>query len=343
MDDYLFSLVLIVAAFLAGWVFYFLVTILLKRWGRAVSLKGFKVSLGELKGPLRYLFPLICISIILPLLRFPEKSRSSVDHYMNILFIALFGWIAVKAVYILRDAILSRYDISVRDNALARGMHTQIRMMANIIGVAVILLTVGIILMTFPSIRHIGVSILASAGIAGIVLGFAAQKTLGNLIAGIQIAIAQPIKLDDVVVIEDEWGWIEEITLTFVVVRIWDLRRLVLPISYFLEKPFQNWTRTSADLLGTVFIYADYTVPVTELRDELTRILQKSPRWNKKANVVQVTNMTEKTVELRALMSSADSPTLWDLRCEVREGLLKFLQERFPGSLPRTRIAMNKE
>ncbi|MDD4940223.1 MAG: mechanosensitive ion channel [Candidatus Omnitrophica bacterium] len=343
MNEYLFSAVLIAGGFLAGWLFYFPVMILLKRWGRAVSLKGFKADLGGLKAPLRYLFPLTGISIVFPLLRLPEKIRLSADHYMNVLFIALFGWVGVKIVYIVRDAILCCYDISARDNAFARSMHTQIRLMANIVGVAVILLTSGIILMTFPGIKHIGVSILASAGIAGIVLGFAAQKTLGNFIAGIQLAIAQPIRLDDVVVIEGEWGWIEEITLTFVVVRIWDLRRLVLPISYFLEKPFQNWTRASADLLGTVFIYADYTVPVGQLRDELTRILRKSPRWDKRANVLQVTNMTEKTVELRALMSSADSPTLWDLRCEVREGMLKFLQESFPGSLPKTRIAMDKE
>jgi len=237
---------------------------------------------------------------------------------------------------------LNHYDISVRDNVRARGMHTQMRMISNIIGVFIVLLTVSFILMSFSEVRHIGASILASAGVLGIVIGFAAQKTLGNLIAGIQIAIAQPIRLDDVVIIEGEWGWIEEITLTFVVVRVWDLRRLVVPISYFLEKPFQNWTRTSADLLGTVFIYADYTVPVKEVRNELTRILESSSKWDKKVNALQVTNATDKTVELRALMSAADSPTAWVLRCEVREKLLEFLQQRFPECLPRMRIEMNK-
>jgi small-conductance mechanosensitive channel len=213
-------------------------------------------------------------------------------------------------------------------------------MITNIINVLIALFTFSFILMTFSEVRHIGVSILASAGIFGVVLGFAAQKTLGNFIAGIQIAIAQPIRLDDVVIIEGEWGWIEEITLTFVVVRIWDLRRMVVPISYFLEKPFQNWTRTSADLLGTVFIYTDYTVPVDEMRKELTRILESSPKWDKKVNVLQVSDTTDRSVELRALMSAADSPTAWDLRCEVREKLLEFLQKRFPGSLPRTRVEM---
>ena len=216
-------------------------------------------------------------------------------------------------------------------------------MITNIIVVGLILLTICFVLMSFSQVRQIGVSLLASAGVLGIVIGFAAQKTLGNLIAGIQIAIAQPIRLDDVVIVEDEWGWIEEITLTFVVIRIWDLRRLVVPIAYFLEKPFQSWTRTSADLLGTVFIYTDYTVPVKEVRSELTRILENSPKWDKKVNGLQVTNVTEKTVELRALMSAADSLTAWDLRCEVREKLLEFLQQRFPECLPRMRIEMNKE
>ena len=277
----------------------------------------------------------------MPLLRLPEKVSGFISHFIQILLIALFGLVAMKIVFILRDAFLNQYDINIRDNVRARGMHTQMRMISNIIGVGIVLLTVSFILMSFSEVRSIGVSILASAGVVGVVIGFAAQKTLGNLIAGIQIAIAQPIRLDDVVVIENEWGWIEEITLTFVVVRIWDLRRLVVPISYFLEKPFQNWTRTSADLLGTVLIYTDYTVPVKEVRDELTRILESSPKWDKKVNVLQVTNTTEKTVELRALMSAADSPAAWDLRCEVREKLLEFLQQRFPECLPRIRIEMN--
>jgi small-conductance mechanosensitive channel len=174
-------------------------------------------------------------------------------------------------------------------------------------------------------------------------LGFAAQKTLGNIIAGIQIALAQPIRLDDVVIVENEWGWIEEITLTYVVIRVWDLRRLIIPISYFVEKPFQNWTRTSADLLGSVYIYTDYTIPVGEMRSELTRIVENNPLWDKKVNTLQVTNATETTIELRALMSASDSPTAWRLRCEVREKLLEFLQEKFPGSLPRTRVEFNKK
>jgi len=216
------------------------------------------------------------------------------------------------------------------------------RVIQRMITTVIIVLTVAFMLMVFPRVRQIGVSLLASAGILGVVLGFAAQKALGNFIAGIQIALAQPMRIDDVVIVEGEWGWIEEIALTYVVVRIWDLRRLVVPISHFIEKPFQNWTRVSADILGSVFVYADYTVPVEAVRRELTRLLEQSKRWDRKVNVLQVTELKEHTVELRALMSAADSPTAWDLRCEVREGLLRFLQEKHPGALPRTRVELEK-
>jgi len=340
MSDYLFSGILIASSLTVGWILYLLLLFLLKR--RDGFFKGLKADLRHLKRSLRFLIPVLCVSEVIPLLRLSERVHLFIGDFIRILLIALFGWVAIKIIYIFRDALLNRYNINTRNNVRARSVHTQMRVITNIIVVVIVVLTVSFILMSFPQVRHIGVSILASAGILGIVIGFAAQKTLGNFIAGIQIAIAQPIRLDDVVIIEEEWGWIEEITLTFVVVRIWDLRRMVVPISYFLEKPFQNWTRTSADLLGTVFIYADYTVSVKEVRNELTRILENSSKWDKKVNVLQVTNTTDKTVELRALMSAVDSSTMWDLRCEVRENLLEFLQQRFPECLPRIRIEMNK-
>ncbi len=338
MKDYLFSGILLICTYGAGWILYLIVVTLLNRWGRAISLRSFKISLELLKHPLRFLIPTFCILTVISSLRVTEKERLLIGYFANTIFIALTGWLLIKIVHILRDAILSRYNIQVRDNAAARGIHTQMRMLANIANAVIVLLTVSFILMSIPGAGHIGVSILASAGIAGIVIGFAAQKTLGNLIAGIQIAIAQPIRLDDVVIIENEWGWIEEINLTFAVVRIWDLRRLIVPISYFLEKPFQNWTRTNAKLLGTVLIYSDYNLPIEEIRNELSRVLKESHLWDKKANALQVTNITEKTVELRALMSAADSSALWDLRCEVREKLLEFLQKRFPECLPKLRV-----
>jgi small-conductance mechanosensitive channel len=184
----------------------------------------------------------------------------------------------------------------------------------------------------------LGASLLASAGIASVVIGFAAQKSLSNLIAGFQIAFTQPLRLDDVVIVEKEWGRVEEITLTYVVVRIWDLRRLVLPITYFIEKPFENWTRTSSDILGTVFLYADYSANVEAVRNELTRVLKGAPLWDGKVGLLQVTNTSEKTIELRALMSARDASDAFDLRCLVRESLVAFLQRETPQALPKNRV-----
>ena len=204
------------------------------------------------------------------------------------------------------------------------------------------ILALAAILMTFDKVRQLGASILASAGIAGIIVGLAAQRSIATLLAGIQIALTQPIRIDDVVIVENEWGRIEEITLTYVVVRIWDLRRLIVPITYFIEKPFQNWTRISADLLGTVFLYTDYTVPIQAVREELRRILEGSEKWDRRVCVLQVTDTTERTVQLRALVSAADSSKAWDLRCEVREKLVDFLQKNYPHALPRVRAEIDE-
>jgi small-conductance mechanosensitive channel len=196
--------------------------------------------------------------------------------------------------------------------------------------------------MNFDKVRQLGTTILASAGIVGIVLGFASQRSIALLFAGFQVALTQPIRIDDVVIVENEWGRIEEITLTYVVVRIWDKRRLVVPISYFIEKPFQNWTRVSADLLGTVYLYCDYTVPVQAIREELQRILEGSEEWDKEVCSVQVTDATERTMAVRALMSSADASLLWTLRCRVREQLIDFIRREFPESLPRFRAELDR-
>ncbi|MDP8266405.1 MAG: mechanosensitive ion channel [Candidatus Aceula meridiana] len=341
-SDLLFSTITIAIALFAGAIIYFIAMFIFKRWSRIVILKRVKIRPEQMKGALRSLIPAVCVLIAFPILRFSEGLQAFISHIVTLWIIASIGWLAIRVIHMVFEAILENYDMKAKDNLAARQVFTQIRLIENIIDVGIFVLTIAFMLMSFPHVRQIGISLLASAGVLGIILGFAAQKTLGNFIAGIQIAIAQPIRLDDVVIIENEWGWIEEITLTFVVVRIWDLRRLVVPISYFLEKPFENWTRASADLLGSVFVYTDYTVSVEKVRNELTRILENSPKWDKKVNVLQVTNATEKTVELRALMSAADSPTAWGLRCEVREKLLEFLQQRFPECLPRIRIEMNK-
>ena len=238
---------------------------------------------------------------------------------------------------ILDDFVLTQYKIDVKDNLKARKIKTQLQVFKRIVIFVVGIIALATMLMTFETVRQLGTNILASAGIIGIIVGVAAQRTLATLLAGIQLAVTQPIRLDDVVIVENEWGRIEEITLTYVVVRIWDLRRLILPITYFIEKPFQNWTRATADILGTVSLYADYTVPIQAVREELHRILQNSELWDRKAWGLQVTNASERTIELRALMSSLDASDAWNLRCDVREKLIEFIRGNYPDSLPKIR------
>lgn len=252
-------------------------------------------------------------------------------------------WFIIVALRIAKTRLLLKYDVTAQDNLNARKRYTQYTILENIVIFIIVILAIGIALMTFESIRAVGVSLLTSAGIAGIILGFSAQKAIGTLLAGIQIAITQPIRIDDVVIVDGEWGRIEEINLTYVVVKIWDKRRLVVPSTYFIENTFQNWTRESADILGTVFIYTDYIVSFDALREELTRLLKSSPHWDGNVNVLQVTDVKESTIEIRALMSAKDSGTAWDLRVFIREKLISFLQEKYPESLPKTRITLQGE
>ncbi len=343
MSDLMYSFTAMGIAILTASIAYFIMAILMKRWERLTVAGNITLKMSCLKRPLRLLIPSFLLSVSFSFSKLDKELLSYLNHAANILVIIAAGWLAMKIITMLKEGLLTKYDIEAADNLAARRVHTQLDIIEKVINAVVLGLTLACVLMTFPRIRQIGVSMLASAGVLGIVLGFATQKTLGNFIAGIQIAITQPIRIDDVVIVENEWGWIEEIALTYVVVRIWDLRRLVVPISYFNEKAFQNWTRISADLLGTVYLYADYTVPVRKIRDELTRLLNNSKHWDKKVNVLQVTNMTERAVELRALMSAKDSPTAWNLRCEIREKLLEYMQKNFPGALPKTRVELNRK
>ncbi|GMQ25432.1 hypothetical protein Aoki45_21140 [Algoriphagus sp. oki45] len=251
-------------------------------------------------------------------------------------------WTLLVGTGIAKREFLKNYDINQEDNLKARKIYTQLNILQKVANCIILLFGVGLILISFESIRQIGVGLFASAGVAGIIIGFSAQKAIGTLIAGIQIAFAQPFRLDDAVVVEGEWGWIEEINLTYVVVRLWDQRRLVLPTTYFLEKPFQNWTRTSADIIGSVFIHTDYTVSFEEMRKELDRILESTPLWDKKVKVLQVTEAKERTVESRILVSAKNSPTAWDLRVYVREKMIEFLQKNYPESLPKSRVTLDQ-
>jgi small-conductance mechanosensitive channel len=225
--------------------------------------------------PLQWIVILLVVRVVGKLPNIETSVPEAAVHTLAIVLIALVCWLLVRMTYVLEDYVISRFDISVRDNLKARKIHTQFKVLKRIAIIVVSILAFGTILMTFDKVRQLGTAILASAGVVGIVVGMAAQRTIATFIAGLQIAITQPVRVDDVVIVENEWGRVEEITLTYVVVKIWDLRRLIVPITYFIEKPFQNWTRISADILGTVFIYTDYTVPVDAV-DRLHSILTKS-------------------------------------------------------------------
>ncbi|KPQ15536.1 MAG: small-conductance mechanosensitive ion channel [Algoriphagus marincola HL-49] len=291
---------------------------------------------------------LVTLVLVLAKIYFREESAnwtgiiSVLPHVNTILIILGFTWCLLVLTGILKRVFLKQFDISQENNLRARKVYTQLNILQKIVNFIIIILGIGLILVSFEPIRKIGVGLFASAGVAGIIIGFSAQKAIGTLVAGIQIAFAQPFRLDDAVVVEGEWGWIEEINLTYVVVRIWDQRRLVLPTTYFLEKPFQNWTRTSADIIGSVFIYTDYSVPFDALREELDRILENTPLWDKKVKVLQVTDAKERTVESRILVSAKNSPTAWDLRVHVREKMIEFLQKNYPTALPRTRVVLEE-
>ena len=284
------------------------------------------------------------LPLLAPILGAPALSSTPavtdvVRHATGLLLIGFVAFVLFQVVDAVAAFVLKQHRLDVSDNLQARAIHTQVVVLKKVAVTAIGIFTVASMLMVFDSVRQFGASILASAGVAGIVIGFAAQRSIATLLAGFQIALTQPIRVDDVVIVENEWGRIEDITLTYVVVRVWDLRRLIVPINYFIEQPFQNWTRASADILGTVFLYVDYTVPVDALRAELTRILKASPYWDGKVNVLQVTDAKEHVLQLRALASAADASLAWDLRCDIRELLVAFIQREYPDSLPRLRAS----
>jgi len=256
------------------------------------------------------------------------------------LFILATAFLSVAVLKYGKRLLLKQYNLEKEDNLTSRKVYTNVNILEKVIIFVIIIIAFGLILLSFEGVRKIGYGLFASAGIAGIIIGLSAQKVVGALLAGIQIAITQPFRIDDAVVVEGEWGWIEEINLTYVVVRIWDKRRLVLPCSYFLEKPFQNWTRTNADIIGTVFLYTDYNIPFDALRTELDAILESTPLWDQKVKVLQVTDSKEQTVESRILVSAKNSPTCWDLRVLVREKMIEFIQQNYPDSLPKTRVLL---
>jgi len=343
LEPHLLAIAILAASALAGLVVANITNAILRKAAAGNERDLFNTIAHRIRGPIRLFVPLVGLIVILPLLDLPEPTQTFADHAFKILMILDVSWFAIRILAAAETTLLAQYPLSVEDNLKARKVHTQIRVLRRVITVVLAVLGISAVLISFEPVRQLGTTILASAGVLGIVLGIAAQRTLGLVIAGLQVALAQPIRIDDVVIVENEWGRIEEITLTFVVVKIWDQRRLVVPITYFIEQPFQNWTRRTAELIGTVYLYTDYSVPVPALREELHRLLSESSHWDRKVSVLQVTGATERSLELRALMSAGSSPVLWDLRCEIREKLLDYLQREHPEALPRTRAELLRD
>ncbi len=268
------------------------------------------------------------------------EHRDGLLHAMGILLILAGAWLTATSLIALEGVAESRFRIDVPDNRAARRIRTRVVMLRRVTIAAVVIVAVGLILMTFPQVKVVGASLLASAGLIGIVVAVAAQSVLGNVIAGLQLAFSDAIRIDDVVVVEREWARIEEITLTHVVLHIWDDRRLILPTSYFATKPYENWTRTKSEVLGTVELDVDWDTPVHELRDELRRFVEANDLWDGRVCVLQVTDAVGGMIRLRALVSGGDAPSLWDLRCLVREHMVGWVRDKRPAALPRTRVEM---
>jgi small-conductance mechanosensitive channel len=308
---------------------------------RALATRPFLGSwLNRTRGPFRLAFVTIAIALVLPAVSFNAEVAESLGALLRIVFVLLLGWMALIAVDITAAVYLARFRLDSEDNQLARKHVTQVRVLKRVISTIVVVITVGAALMTFDAVRQIGISLFASAGLAGIVVGLAARPVLSNLIAGLQLAMTQPIRIEDSVVVENESGAIEEITSTYVVVRLWDLRRMVVPLSYFIEKPFQNWTREGSALLGTVLLYLDYAAPIEAIRAKAEEIVAQSKLWDGKVIKVQVTDARERTLEVRVLLSAGNAGAAFDLRCEVREKLIAFLLAEYPHALPRERAEL---
>ncbi len=336
------NIILIAVAIILG----FIIKTVLSAFIRRNSEEGKSFSLVQsiithLGGPLSYFIPLFILNILVPLMQLPPMVMHRLSKAVEIGLIITFSWLLIRSIKVVQDYVLHRFDYAKADNLRERKIRTQLVYLRQVLTGLIILLTIAAVLLSFSAMRRIGAGLLTGVGIGGIVVGFAAQRSLANLLAGFQIAFTQPIRIDDVVVVEGEWGRVEEITLTYVVVMIWDERRLILPITYFIEKPFQNWTRTGSNIIGTVFVYADYNLPVDQLRLELDRLVKDHPLWDGRVKAMQLTNTTDSVIEIRSLVSAHNSGAAFELRCFVREGLVAFINREYPHCLPRNRTELD--
>jgi small-conductance mechanosensitive channel len=307
------------------------------RRSRAGKAAFTKLLVLRAANPTRFAIVLLALAAVVPVSGLPSATQQQFIAPLTSLFILLVGWSCLAAVGLAGDLYLDRFKTGF-DDALARKHVTQVRLLRRAAQVLMALITVGAAMMTLPAIRQYGVSLFASAGAAGIVVGLAARPLLSNLLAGIQIAITQPVKIEDSVVINNEWGWVEDITSTYLVVRTWDWRRLIVPLSWFLEQPIQNWTRETTTIIGQVRFYVDYRTPIEDLRQELDRLIHASKLWDGNVATLQVVEANETTIQIRVLATSSDAGRSWDLQCELREKMIAYLQREHPDCLPRRRI-----
>jgi small-conductance mechanosensitive channel len=335
--DFLIPLSAIAAGFVAALLFR-LITL---RYARRRDSKTAAALARHTTGPLLLLLPVFLARLVQPMLHLEPAVAPTVRHAGTLLLILCFGWLLISLISVLDEYLRERLASgAVRDERRAKRILTRVGILDRVLTILVLVLTAAAMLVTFPEGRDIGASIFASAGIAGLVLGIAARPAAEHLIAGLQVALTEPFHLDDVVIVEGEWGRIEEITSTYVVIRIWDLRRLVVPLTYLLERPFQNWTRSGTALLAQVTIEVDYSTPVAKLRDQVGEIVASSKLWDQGSWNLQVVEAGERTMRLRVLASAADSGNAWNLRCEIREKLIAYLQEHYPWALPRIRATV---
>jgi len=327
--------------------FCFRLVRLVQNWlnilAKSPSNRWYYAAFPVLEKALYYNLILFAFSTGIYILELPDPLQRVGYKAVAIAGIVANAFLLIQTVLAVESMVISRAELLKYDVYRRRRLETRALLLRRLLIFVIVLVGIGATLMTFQPVRQIGTGLLASAGIAGVIAGFAAQKSLSTLIAGLQIAISQPMRIEDVVIVEGEWGTIEEITLTYVVIRVWDQRRLIVPINYFLEKPFQNWTRSSSDLMGAVFLYVDFLIPVEEVREKTKRIVEASKLWDKRVFAFQVTDFRSDSVEIRILASAENSPKLFDLRCEIREKILSLLQDRHPSAFPQVRTALSRK
>ncbi|MGR3378330.1 mechanosensitive ion channel family protein [Salipiger abyssi] len=336
LPDWAMPLAVLGLAFLVGVMTFRVVFALLTR---AVAKKDlfWRSLVARTRRPLRLGLVVAALSVGVPVAPLDPDGADLAQHALLIAFMVLVAWVLHTALHIWTTVHLRKFTLGAEDSYLARKHVTQSRILVRLVGWIITVVAASAILMTFEGVRQWGVSLLASAGAAGIVVGFALQPVLKNLIAGVQLAVTQPIRIGDAVIVEGEWGEVEEITGSYVVIKIWDWRRLVVPLSYFIEQPFQNWTRDTSSLIGVVMLYLDHTADISALREEAKRVVEGSERWDGEVFAVQVTDFRERVMEVRVLASAKNAPVTYELRCEIREKLIAWVQREMPQALPRMR------